>query len=91
MRLVVVLAGTFGFLTVLAGNMAGEKPLEACLVNGIVSALIAGLLFRWWMRLWVSSLEQVAREDEMSSRLEQLDSESEQAANRSKSSEFRNP
>jgi hypothetical protein len=87
MRLVVVLAGTFGFLTVIAGNLAGEKSLEASLVNGIVSALVAGLLLRWWMRLWISSLEQVSREDEMSARLEEI----EDKQSGSKQSEFRKP
>jgi hypothetical protein len=91
MRLVVVLAGTFGFVTVLVGNLAGEKALEATLVNGIVSALIAGLILRWWMRLWISSLEQVSRDDEMSARLDQIESDSGAKSPGSKSSEFRKP
>jgi Co/Zn/Cd efflux system component len=91
MRLVVVLAGTFGFLTVLFGNVAGDKPLEATLVNGIVSALIAGLILRWWMRLWISSLEQVSRDDEMSARLDQIESDADAKSSGSKSSEFRKP
>lgn len=90
MRLVVVLAGTFGFSAVLIGNLVGEKPLEDSLISGIVSALVAAILLRWWMRLWITSLEQTSREDELSARLDQMEADSikEQPV---KPSEFRKP
>lgn len=89
MRLIVVLAGAFGFLAVVVGNMSGEKPLEQTLVNGIVAALAAAILLRWWMRLWITSLEQVSREEEMSARLDQMEIESAQQQLASKPSELR--
>jgi Co/Zn/Cd efflux system component len=91
MRLIVVMAGGFGFLTVLAGGMAWEKPFEISLVNGIVSALVAGILLRWWMKLWISSLERVSREDEMSARLDQIENEATKQQSGSKLSESRKP
>ncbi len=91
MRLIVVLAGGFGFLTVLVGNIAWDKPLEVSLVNGIVSALVAAILLRWWMRIWISCLERVSREDEMSSRLDQIETEVTKQESASRPSEFRKP
>lgn len=90
MRLVVVLAGTFGFLAALIGNLAGQKPLENSLISGIISALIAAIMLRWWMRLWITSLEQTSREDELSARLDQMEADTtkEQSV---KPSEFRKP
>ena len=91
MRLVVVLAGTFGFLTALGGSLMWSKPFEVCLLNGIVSALVAAILLRWWMRVWIFSLEQVSREDEMTSQLEQLESQSMEQSSTSTPSESRRP
>lgn len=73
MRLVVVMAGAFGFITVLLGSFAWNKPLEVSLVNGTISAFVAGIMLRWWMKLWISSLEQVSRQEEMATQLDQLD------------------
>lgn len=89
MRLIVVLAGAFGFSAVVIGNMYGEKPLESSLVHGIVAALVAAIVLRWWMRLWISSLEQVSREDEMSARLDQAETEAAQQQSASRPSELR--
>ena len=74
MRLVVVLAGTFGFGSALFGSVLWGKPIEMCMMNGVVSALGAAILLRWWMRIWIHSLEQVSRENEMSATLEQMQS-----------------
>lgn len=89
MRLIVVLAGAFGFIAVLAGNMAGQKPLEVSLVNGIVAALAAAVLLRWWMKVWITSLEQVSREEEMTARLDQIELETAEQQSASKPSELR--
>ncbi len=75
MRLIVVLAGAFGFITAMAGSLSFNKPLEISMVNGIVSALVAGLLLRWWMKIWISCLEQVSREDAWSEQQAQTDDE----------------
>lgn len=91
MRLIVVLAGAFGFGTVLLGSLVWDKPLDSSLVNGIASALAAGLLFRWWMKLWISSLEQVSKEDEMAATLDQIESEQISQPIGSKPSEPRKP
>ena len=89
MRLIVVMAGGFGFLTALAGSLAWEKPLETSLVSGIISALVAAILLRWWMRIWISSLERVSREDEMSARLDEIETEMTKQQSASKQSESR--
>ena len=73
MRLVVVLAGIFGFGSALLGSVLWGKPIESCMMNGIISALAAAMLLRWWMRIWIHSLEQVSRENEMSATLEQME------------------
>ncbi len=84
MRLIVVLSGAFGFMTVLAGSLAWDKPLEISIVNGIISALVAGILLRWWMRLWISCLEQVSRDDAMSEQVQmEMESSKQQSASRS--------
>jgi hypothetical protein len=84
MRLIVVMAGAFGFMTVLAGSLAWEKPLEISLVNGIISALVAGILFRWWMKMWISCLEQVSREDAWSEQSAQAEAEQSRQSSGSK-------
>lgn len=89
MRLIVALAGAFGFLTVLAGSVAWDKPLEISLVNGIVSAFVAAILFRWWMKLWISCLEQVSREDLFSEQQAQIEAEPSKQESASKLSETR--
>jgi hypothetical protein len=85
MRLIVVLAGAFGFFTVVIGSLAWEKPLESSLVNGIVSALVAGILFRWWIKLWISSLEQVSRQGEISAQQSQNELEQQSGSKPSES------
>lgn len=75
MRLVVVLAGIFGFGSALMGSVLWDKPIEACMLNGVISALGAAVLLRWWMRIWIHSLEQVSHENEMSATLEQMQSD----------------
>ncbi|MBI4659601.1 MAG: hypothetical protein HY735_12240 [Verrucomicrobia bacterium] len=87
MRLVVVIAGAFGFMTVVLGSLAWNKPIETSLVNGAISAFVAGILLRWWMKLWISSLEQVSRQEELAAHLDQLETASEQAQSGSKLSE----
>ena len=74
MRLVVVLAGVFGFGSALLGSLLWGKAIETSMLNGVVSALGAAVLLRWWMRIWIHSLEQVSRENEMSATLEQMES-----------------
>ncbi|MBI2947928.1 MAG: hypothetical protein HYY23_09790 [Verrucomicrobia bacterium] len=91
MRLVVVMAGGFGFLTVVLGSMAWNKPIEMSLVNGAISAFVAGILLRWWMKLWITSLEQVSRQEEMAATLDQLEADAEQARTASKLSESGKP
>jgi pilus assembly protein TadC len=91
MRLIVVLAGVFGFLTVLAGSFLWNKPLDESIVNGIVSAFVAGILFRWWLRLWITSLEQSSRNDEIVFQQETYDAQMSESPPGSKSSEFRRP
>ena len=91
MRLVVVMAGAFGFLTVVLGSLVWNKPLEVSLVNGAISAFVAGILLRWWMRLWITSLEHMSRQDEMAATLDQLESDAEQAQSGGRSSELGQP
>ena len=75
MRLIIVIAGAFGFGTVVLGSMSWGRPLDVSMVNGIVSAFVAVILLRWWMRIWITSLEEVSRQEEMSVHLDELDAE----------------
>ena len=75
MRLIIVIAGAFGFGTVVMGSLAWGRQLDVSMVNGIVSAFVAAILLRWWMRIWISSLEEVSRQEEMSVHLDELEGE----------------
>lgn len=75
MRLIIVIAGAFGFITVILGSMAWNRPFDVSLVNGIISAFVAAILLRWWMRIWILSLEQVSRQDEMSIQLDEIEAQ----------------
>lgn len=75
MRLIIVIAGAFGFGTVVLRSMSWGRPLDVSMVNGIVSAFVAVILLRWWMRIWITSLEEVSRQEEMSVHLDELDAE----------------
>lgn len=75
MRLIIAIAGAFGFATVVLGSMAWERPLDVSVVNGIISAFVAAILLRWWMRIWISSLEQVSRQEELEVHLEGLEAQ----------------
>ena len=73
MRFIMVLAGAFGFSAALIGGFLAGKPIEMCLLHGIVSALVAAFLLRWWFRIWIRSLEQVSREDELTATLQEME------------------
>lgn len=91
MRLIIVIAGAFGFVTVILGSMAWERPLDVSVVNGIVSAFVAAILLRWWMRIWIQSLEHVSRQDEMSIKLDEIEAQISSETSEPSSSESSRP
>jgi 4-amino-4-deoxy-L-arabinose transferase-like glycosyltransferase len=91
MRLIVVIAGALGFITVVLGSIAWRRPPDVSLVNGILASFVAAILLRWWMRLWITSLEQASRQEELSIKLDQYETETRGQASVTISSEATGP
>ena len=91
MRLIVVIAGALGFITVLLGSIAWRRPPDVSLVNGILASFVAAILLRWWMRIWITGLEQSSRQEELSIKLYQYEGEIDSRASVTISSESTGP
>ena len=72
MRFAIALAGAFGFITALLGGLIGDKSIEDCFFHGLVAALGAAFLLRWWLRIWIRSLEQTSNENARAEMIEQI-------------------
>ncbi len=64
MRLVIVLAGILGFLSVVIVSLAWGKPVEKSIVSGVLVALVSAVLSRWWMKVWLSNWQQASQANE---------------------------
>lgn len=59
-----ILGGLIGFLIGITFGLAQGSAWPAVLWRSSAAALIAGLLLRWWGRMWVRSLRQ-AQQDKL--------------------------
>lgn len=62
MKLIMVLGGCIGFAIGLGFSWAQGSPWPSVVWRAVIAALLAGLLLRWWGRLWIQSLQQSHRE-----------------------------
>ncbi len=62
MKSMMILGGLLGFLIGLGFGLAQESAWPAVLWRASAAALGAGILLRWWGRLWIKSLQQSRRQ-----------------------------
>jgi protein-S-isoprenylcysteine O-methyltransferase Ste14 len=62
MKLIMVLGGLIGFSIGLGFGWAQRSPWPSIVWRAALAALLAGLLLRWWGRLWMQCLRQAQRE-----------------------------
>ncbi len=56
MKLIMVLGGLIGFSIGIGFSMAQGSSWPSVIWRAAFAALLAGLLFRWWGRLWLKCL-----------------------------------
>jgi hypothetical protein len=62
MKLMMILGGLVGFAIGVALGIAQQSAWPTVLWRASAASLLAGLLMRWWGKLWIHSLEQSRRE-----------------------------
>ncbi len=61
MKLMMILGGLLGFLIGLGFGLAQQSAWPGAIWRASAAALAAGILSRWWGKLWIRSLEQARR------------------------------
>ncbi len=72
MKLLMILGGLFGFLMGMVLGIIQDCAWPNVFWRASVAALLAGVVMRWWGRIWIRSLLQAHRERDA----ESLNSES---------------
>ena len=62
MKLIMVLGGAIGFSIGLGFSWAQGSAWPSVLWRAALAALVAGILLRWWGRLWIKCLQDSHRE-----------------------------
>lgn len=62
MKLLMVTGGLLGFVICLIIGLAHSSAWPSILWRSSAAAFVAGILMRWWGRIWLTSLQQVIRE-----------------------------
>jgi hypothetical protein len=62
MKLIMVLGGLIGFAIGLGFSWAQGSSWPSVLWRAAIAALLAGILLRWWGRLWLKCLQSSHRE-----------------------------
>jgi hypothetical protein len=62
MKLLMIVGGLVGFLIGLSFGLAQRSEWPTVVWRSSVAALLAGLLLRWWGRVWTQSLCRVQQE-----------------------------
>lgn len=70
MKLLMIVGGLMGFLIGLLFGLAQHSQWPTVVWRSSVAALAAGMLMRWWGRIWAQSLHQVYRERQAASEAE---------------------
>lgn len=58
MKLIMVLGGVIGFAIGISFSWAQGSSWPAMIWRSAVAALVAGILLRWWGRLWIKCLQE---------------------------------
>jgi len=58
MKQMMLIGGLLGFLIGLSFGLAQSSEWPSVLWRASVAAYVAGLLLRWWGRIWIRSLQQ---------------------------------
>lgn len=58
MKLIMVLGGLIGFGIGFSFSWAQGSPWPSVLWRATIATLLAGVLLRWWGRLWIRCLQQ---------------------------------
>jgi hypothetical protein len=66
MKLLMILGGCIGFGIGVAFGLASGSGWPSTLWRAALAAYLAGLLMRWWGRLWIKSLKHVLLEKQAS-------------------------
>jgi hypothetical protein len=62
MKLLMVLGGLIGFAIGSGFSWAQGSPWPSVVWRAAIATLLAGILLRWWGRLWIRCLAQSQRE-----------------------------
>jgi hypothetical protein len=57
MKKLMIMGGLSGFMIATILGLMKEVTWPALFLRASVAALVSGLLFRWWARLWIQSLK----------------------------------
>lgn len=68
MKLIMVLGGFIGFAIGLGFSWAQGSPWPSVVWRAAIAAVMAGILLRWWGRLWIQCLHQSRRERQAAAR-----------------------
>jgi membrane associated rhomboid family serine protease len=68
MKLIMVFGGLIGFAIGVGFSWAQGSPWPSVVWRAAIAALLAGLLLRWWGRLWIQCLQQSHRERQEASK-----------------------
>lgn len=68
MKLMMITGGMLGFAIALALSAGSGADWSKTLWHACLSAYVAGLLFRWWGKVWVKNLNKARMEQMMVAR-----------------------
>jgi hypothetical protein len=68
MKLLMLLGGLIGFSTGLVFTWANESQWPSMLWRSCLAAYVAGMLLKWWGKIWVQSLAEVTYQKQHAAR-----------------------
>jgi protein-S-isoprenylcysteine O-methyltransferase Ste14 len=73
MKLIMLLGGLVGFTIGTEFSWAQRSPWPSVVWRAAIATLLAGLLLRWWGRLWIKCLAQSHQERQAAPRQKRAD------------------
>ncbi|MBI3876017.1 MAG: hypothetical protein HY300_08700 [Verrucomicrobia bacterium] len=80
MKLLMVLGGLVGFAIGIGSGLAQQGAWPDVLWRASAAALAAGLLLRWWGRLWIKALAQAHQEKVLAAKKAKVEQQAATAA-----------